>query len=109
MMSAEGTYWLIWQAVKDVPRGKVATYGEIARLAGFPQKARFVGYALHALPPGSGIPWHRVVNARGEISLGGTSARLQKRLLQKEGVRFVSGRIDLRHYGWPREIKPPRK
>lgn len=90
--------------VRRVPRGRVATYGQIAALA----KAsgpRQVGYALHALPEGGGVPWHRIVNAKGTISLdsglGGGS--LQRALLEAEGVVFdARGRIDLARYGWDR-------
>ena len=64
------TYRKIWATAKRVPKGRVATYGQIAALAGFPRQARLVGYALHSLPEKSDVPWHRVINARGEISFG---------------------------------------
>lgn len=96
-----GTYALIWQTVRIIPRGKVATYGEIAAEAGFPGQARMVGYALHALPPRSHVPWHRIVNAQGKISFTPDSAAYieQKRRLAKEGIVFVGGRIDLKRFG----------
>lgn len=89
-----------YEQVRKVPRGKVASYGQIAELAGFEGHARQVGYALHALPEGSGIPWHRVVNAKGEIPprSAGDSHELQRELLEAEGVGFdEKGRI-LRRY-----------
>lgn len=97
------TYDRIHAVVRRIPRGRVATYGQIANLAGLAGHARQVGYALHALPEDSGVPWHRVINARGEISLrGGEGAgNLQRVLLEAEGVYFqASGRIDLERYRW---------
>jgi methylated-DNA-protein-cysteine methyltransferase related protein len=93
-----------WQAivaaVEAIPRGKVASYGQIAALAGLPGRARLVGRVLANLPEDREIPWQRVVNARGEISLTGESAARQRRLLAREGVSFTpSGRIDLRRFG----------
>jgi len=76
--------------VKRIPRGRVATYGQVATLAGLDGHARQVGYALHDLPPQSNVPWHRVINARGEISprSAGDSHELQRMLLEAEGVDF---------------------
>jgi methylated-DNA-protein-cysteine methyltransferase related protein len=90
----------VWEAVARIPRGRVATYGAIAILCGRPGLARFVGYALHNLPPGIDIPWHRVINARGEISLRGPSAARQRHLLRNEGVAFSDGTVDLHKFGW---------
>jgi len=95
------TYQKIYRAVRRIPHGRVSTYGDVAERAGLEGQARQVGYALHALPSGSGVPWHRVVNARGEISLrrGSDSHELQRLLLEAEGIRFdEQGRIDLTHY-----------
>ncbi len=90
--------------VARIPRGRVATYGQVARLAGLPGQARLVGYALSALPDGSRVPWHRVVNARGQISArrdGGPESTVQRLRLQREGVRFDSrGNISLERYRW---------
>ncbi len=83
----------------------MATYGGVAREAGAPAAARQVGYALAALGDRDDVPWHRVVNARGEVSprSGGTAfERVQRTLLEAEGVVFdVRGRVDLDRYGWP--------
>jgi methylated-DNA-protein-cysteine methyltransferase related protein len=98
---ASRTYERIYQAVRRIPRGRVSTYGDIAERAGLEGRARQVGYALHALPSGSGIPWHRVVNAKGVISLrsGSDSHELQRMLLEAEGIEFdLKGRIDLKRY-----------
>jgi methylated-DNA-protein-cysteine methyltransferase related protein len=93
----------VWQVIALIPRGRVATYGQVAQLAGLPGGARRVGHLLSHLPPGSKIPWHRVINASGGISLpehSGGFAR-QQRLLKKEGVAFnASGRVSLRRFRW---------
>jgi len=76
----------------------------VAALAGLDGHARQVGYALHDLPPRSGVPWHRVINAKGEISArsSGDSHELQRMLLEAEGIEFdLAGRVDLRRFGWP--------
>jgi methylated-DNA-protein-cysteine methyltransferase-like protein len=98
-----GPYQKIYAVITRIPEGKVATYGQIARLAGFGGHARMVGYALHALPSGSTVPWHRVINAQGKISLrsDGDFALIQRRMLEEEGVEFSeSGRISLDRYCW---------
>ena len=104
-------YAKIYSAVRRVPRGRVATYGQIAELAGLEGHARQVGYALHALPSGSGIPWHRVINARGEVSprTAGDSHELQRLLLEAEGVEFdLRGRVSLKEYGWRVKVRASR-
>jgi methylated-DNA-protein-cysteine methyltransferase-like protein len=86
----------------QVPRGRVVTYGQLARLIGRPNGARWVGHRLGRLPSGSLLPWHRVLNARGGSSLpldGGGSNR-QLRLLQREGVAVVDGRVSLSRFRW---------
>src|SRR5882724_2517206 len=93
----------IYAVVKRIPRGRVATYGQVATIAGLDGHARQVGYALHDLPSGSDVPWNRVINARGEISLrsAGDSHELQRMLLEGEGVELdLAGRVDLRKYRW---------
>lgn len=91
----------IYEAVKKIPRGKVATYGQIAELAGDKKMARAVGNALHKNPDPDGIPCYRVVNARGELSgefaFGGAGA--QAKLLLEDGIEVVEGRVDLKKYG----------
>ena len=97
------THARIWSTVRRIPRGKVATYGQIAAEAGFPGQARLVGYALHALSGEHDVPWQRVINARGEISLGGVggSGGIQRALLEREGIEFdARGRVDLARYQW---------
>lgn len=98
-------YTRIYRVVKRIPRGRVATYGQIATLAGLDGHARQVGYALHSLPDEIHIPWHRVINAKGEISprSEGDSHELQRMLLEEEGVEFsLDGRVDLKKFRWKR-------
>jgi methylated-DNA-protein-cysteine methyltransferase-like protein len=102
-------YAQIWSTIRKIPRGRVATYGQIAELAGLEGHARQVGYALHNLPAKSDVPWHRVVNSRGEISprSAGDSHELQKFLLEEEGVEFdLRGRMDLKRFQWKPKAKP---
>ena len=90
------TYERIYAAVARIPRGRVATYGEVAAAAGLPGRARQVGFALHALPAGRPVPWHRVVNARGEVSPRAEPRfeTIQRKLLEREGVAFDAlGRV----------------
>lgn len=97
------SYRKIYAVVARIPRGKVATYGQVAALAGLPRQARQVGYALHALTGQSPLPWHRVVNARGEVSVRGDGMgfeQVQAQLLKKEGVRFVGGKLALADFQW---------
>ncbi len=93
----------IYAVVRRIPRGRVATYGRVAALAGMPRRAREVGWALHALDDDSDVPWQRVLNARGEVSARGepAAARVQRALLEREGVVFgPGGRVDLAAHGW---------
>lgn len=111
---ANAIYSLVWAAVKRIPRGKVATYGQIAALVGMPRHARQAGFALAATPANMKIPWHRVINAQGRISLrtkhwDSGSDKLQRILLEAEGVSFdSSGRMDLKRFRWQPIISSPR-
>ena len=91
----------IYEAVKKIPQGKVATYGKVAEMAGNPKMSRAVGNALHKNPDPDSIPCYRVVNAKGELSgefaFGGPGA--QQRLLEADGIEVVNGKVDLRKYG----------
>ena len=98
-------YHRIYRIVRHIPKGRVGTYGVVARLAGRPGAARTVGWALSALPEDSDVPWWRVINAAGRISLATDhSAVLQRALLLREGVRFApGGAVSLSTFGWPAE------
>ena len=90
----------IWQVVASIPKGAVATYGQVAELAGLPGGARRVGSVLAALPPDSRLPWHRVINAEGRVSLPDPVGRRQRELLRNESVAFRNDRVDLKRCGW---------
>jgi len=91
----------VWHIVAAIPRGQVTTYGDIALLAGSPRAARQVGGVLRRLPPGSTLPWHRVVNRHGHISLQGDDLRRQRDALEAEGVNVSKeGEIDMARYRW---------
>ena len=91
----------VWQIVASIPEGSVTTYGEVARLAGSPRAARQVGGVLKRLPEGSTLPWHRVVNHSGSISLTGPDLQRQRQALLSEGVQVSGGgKIDMRKYRW---------
>ncbi len=95
-------YEIIWETIRQIPRGRVSTYGAIARISGFMGEARQVGYALRATPPGKQIPWHRVINSQGKISFPRTHSHFirQKKLLAGEGIVFKGEKIDLHTYLW---------
>ena len=96
-------YEAVYTLVRDIPPGRVMTYGQIATILGAPRAARAVGYALRALAPGTDVPWQRVINSRGGISARGDVERpmLQQELLDEEGVQFgVDGNCDLKQYRW---------
>ncbi len=99
------TFNRIYDAVRRIPYGRVATYGQIAALAGNPRLARVVGYALHVNPDPDSIPCYRVVNKDGRVSpafaFGG--ANMQVTLLEREGVEFVDGFVDMEKYLWKPE------
>lgn len=88
----------IYSVVAMIPRGRVASYGQLAALAGMPRHARLVGRALKDLPKGSKVPWHRVVNASLRIATrAGASTNLQRERLEAEGVEFVGERVARAH------------
>jgi methylated-DNA-protein-cysteine methyltransferase-like protein len=96
-------YAAVYRLVAQIPSGQVATYGQIARWLGHPSAARAVGYALHALPSGSDIPWQRVINAAGRVSsrCDRHYEAIQRALLEAEGVCFDPyGTVDLQRFGW---------
>lgn len=98
--------------VKSIPRGKVATYGQIAALAGKPHAARGVGWILNACAESHKLPWQRVLNSQGRISFSPRlkEFKLQRKLLQREGVRFTDDRsLSLEVYQWPRGLRPKRR
>ena len=100
----KSTFDLIYDIVRQIPKGTVATYGQVAALAGNRRWSRVVGYALHVNPDPEHIPCHRVVNRLGEVSkafaFGGENRQVD--LLMQEGVGFQNGRVDLQKYGWKR-------
>jgi methylated-DNA-protein-cysteine methyltransferase-like protein len=97
---------LIWDTVSLIPPGKVAAYGQVAAAAGLPGRARLVGRALRSLPDRSAVPWHRVINAQGRISLPeGGPAELQRSLLEAEGVELSGSRVDFDRFGWSARIE----
>lgn len=110
-----GNYARIYAVVRRIPRGKVATYGQVAIIAGLAGHARQAGYALNAMPDEALAPWHRVINAQGGISRRAIPGYefLQRGLLEAEGVRFgPNGRVSLAKFGWDpdarRKTKAPK-
>lgn len=93
----------VYQLVRMIPYGQVATYGQIAKLAGIPRHARHVGYALRTLGDDNDLPWHRVVNAQGKMSIRSadqSAENLQKQRLEQEGITFKGDKLSLKHYQW---------
>ena len=98
----------VYRLVTKIPRGRVATYGQLAKMLRLGGGARAIGYALAATPAGKGIPWHRVLGAGGRIRVPEPHAALQRRLLEAEGVTFESGRINLARFGWSPTKRRPK-
>lgn len=97
----QSTNQAIYAVVRQIPEGKVASYGQIARIVGRGIGARQVGYAMAALRSGSDVPWQRVINSKGMISLPGVGGAIQKKLLLEEGVEFNDkDRVNLDRFGW---------
>lgn len=90
----------VYRLVKKIPRGRVTTYGELARRLRLPGGARAVGYAMAACPSGRGIPWHRVVAAGGRLSIPEPYGSLQRKLLETEAVAIEGVKLDIERYGW---------
>ena len=102
-VSKPSSYQRVYAVVRRIPKGQVATYGQVAALAGLPGHARLVGYAMHALPSHTKVPWHRVINAKGEVSRRSTPASEgeQRYRLECEGLCFnARGKIDLEEARW---------
>ncbi|MFH1501477.1 MAG: MGMT family protein [Candidatus Eisenbacteria bacterium] len=95
-----GHHERVYRVVRSIPEGKVASYGQVAAIAGR-CTPRMVGYAMASVPAGSDVPWHRVINSRGGLSLRGDGYEMQMALLRSEGVVFdADGRVDLSEFGW---------
>jgi methylated-DNA-protein-cysteine methyltransferase-like protein len=109
MSKQQESFERIWATIRRIPLGRVATYGQIAAEAGYPKRPRLTAQALAHVPPGMEIPWYRVINAQGRISIpeGSAGHREQKRRLKGEGVKFAGERVDLDRYRWqPRSFAP---
>lgn len=102
LVTASSLESIIWQIVSLIPAGKVASYGQVARLAGYPNHARYVGTTLKHLPSGSRLPWHRVVTASGKLAFppGSPQYQRQRLLLEQEGVRFHGAHLRLKDVRW---------
>ena len=96
----------IWDTVCEIPQGRVASYGQIAEIAGIPRGARQVGYALRHLPRGHDVPWHRVITASGRLAFdkGSRPYNEQRDRLQREDVPVISGRVSMREYRWEPDL-----
>jgi methylated-DNA-protein-cysteine methyltransferase-like protein len=95
----------VFRFVKQIPRGRVLTYGALAKALRLPGGARSAGRAMAATPSGKGIPWHRVVGERGKILIREPYASLQRKLLESEGVAIIESRVNLKRHLW----NPPKK
>lgn len=103
-MQDEEVIQQILGVVMLIPKGKVATYGQIAAMVGLPKHARFIGYTLKRLSPQSDVPWHRVINAQGRISIVGEREGInrneQRERLIVEGIDVINGKISLKKFRW---------
>ena len=95
----------VFRFVKQIPRGRVLTYGALAKALRLPGGARSAGHAMAATPSGKGIPWHRVLGAGGKLLIREPYASLQRKLLESDGVTIIESRVDLKRHLW----KPPKK
>jgi methylated-DNA-protein-cysteine methyltransferase-like protein len=107
-INATEAYPKFYSVIRKIPRGKVASYAQVAWMAGYPGRARMVGRSLSGAAAASKVPWHRVIGASGKIALPKSSESylLQKTLLVAEGVIFEGDRVSLRKYGWRRDPAP---
>ena len=96
----------IWATIRDIPKGSVASYGQIAEIAGIPRGARQVGYALRHLPGDQDVPWHRVIQASGRIAFdtGSHPFKEQSKRLMMEDVAVIAGRVDMQKYRWQPDL-----
>lgn len=96
----------IWETIAEIPKGSVASYGQIADIAGIPRGARQVGYALRHLPDGHGVPWHRVLQASGKIAFekGSRAYKEQSKRLMMEDVAVMAGKVDMKKYRWQPDL-----
>jgi methylated-DNA-protein-cysteine methyltransferase-like protein len=99
----------VYRLVKHIPRGRVLSYGALARLLRLPGGARTAGRAMAGTPSGQGIPWHRVVGERGKILIREPYASLQKKLLESEGVKIIESRVDYKRHLWSPKPKAQPK
>lgn len=103
MQDANELHRQILEVIALIPYGKVATYGQIAKLAGLPKHARLVGYVLKHLDKSSEIPWYRVINSQGKISvirIDEDGNNIQQSLLEQEGIYLLNGKVSLKEFGW---------
>lgn len=105
-MKEQNAFDKIYEVVREIPKGQVATYGQVAELAGNRRWARVVGYALRAIPDVAYVPWHRVVTKEGRVYCGADKdgSNLQVELLEAEGVEFVGGKVDMKHFQWNKRL-----
>jgi len=96
----------IWDTIRDIPRGSVASYGQIAEIAGIPRGARQVGAALRSLPDDHDVPWHRVIQASGRIAFAKDTPQFEKQLkrLMTEDIAVIAGRVDMQKYRWQPDL-----
>ncbi|MBE1298424.1 MAG: methylated-DNA--[protein]-cysteine S-methyltransferase [Alteromonadaceae bacterium] len=106
MFEENQKYRQIWHTVQQVPAGKVASYGQIADLAGLPGRARLVGKSLGFVPPVLTVPWYRVLRSNGQLAFAKGSEQAQKQtgLLQEEGVAVLNNRVKLSEFGWQPDL-----
>jgi methylated-DNA-protein-cysteine methyltransferase related protein len=99
----------VYKLVKQIPRGRVLSYGAVAKALRLKGGARSAGRAMSATPQGKGIPWHRVLNAAGKIVIREPYSGLQRKLLESEGIEVIENRVKMKNYLWTPSRKKPRK